>query len=225
MVGLRGGAAYPFNVKAEDYNGEPHITFFAGSFSNGDLDFGRNVILDQSYKFADTVVSGHGRASGDAHPFNALPGGTAMISILQLQAYDLTQLGVNQTYGWVLDRLLQETGLKTQKVLFEWSTFDHVSLEDSNFKINQNPFTGDGEGPVTAYDYFHLNSAAKAPSGNYLVSSRHASAIYLISAYDGSALWRLSDKNSTFDLENFTLSCQHDLILRAWTADNLTIQP
>ena len=24
-------------------------------------------------------------------------------------------------------------------------------------------------------------------------------------------------------MENFTFSCQHDLILRAWTADNLTI--
>lgn len=107
------GTTYAFNVKAEDYNGEPHITFFAGSFSNGGLDFGRNVILDQSYKFADTVVSGHGRASRDAHLFNALPGGTAMISILQPQAYDLTQLGVNQTYGWVLDRLLQEIDLKT----------------------------------------------------------------------------------------------------------------
>lgn len=95
LVGLRGGTAYAFNVKAEDYNGEPHITFFAGGFSNGGLSFGQNVILDQSYKFADTEVSGHGRASGDAHLFNVLLSGTAMISILQPRAYDLTQLGVN----------------------------------------------------------------------------------------------------------------------------------
>lgn len=120
LVGLRAaGTAYTFNAKVQGYNGKPHITFFAGGFSNGGLDFGRNVILDQSYKFADTVVSGHGRASGDAHLFNALPGDTAMISILQPRAYDLMQLGVNQTYGWVLDSLLQEIDLKKQKVLFE----------------------------------------------------------------------------------------------------------
>lgn len=99
------GTAYTFNVNAQDYNGELYITFFAGGFSNGGLDFGRNVILDHSYKFADTVVSGHGRPSGDAHLFNVLPGGTAIISILQPRAYDLMQLGVNQTYGWVLDSL------------------------------------------------------------------------------------------------------------------------
>jgi hypothetical protein len=71
------------------------ITFFAGGFPNGGLDFGRNVIFDKSYKFADAVVSGHGRTRGDAHLFNVLPGGTAIISILKPQAYDLTQLGVN----------------------------------------------------------------------------------------------------------------------------------
>ncbi|OCL00815.1 uncharacterized protein K441DRAFT_710225 [Cenococcum geophilum 1.58] len=128
LVGLRGGTAYAFNVKAEDYNGEPHIAFFAG-------------------------------------------------------------------------------------VLFEWSALDHVGLEDSNSKIDQDPFTGDGERLITAYDYFHLNSAANDPPGNYLVFSRHPSTIYLISAYDGSALWRLNGKNSTFDLQNLTFSCQHDLIL------------
>ena len=35
--------------------------------------------------------------------------------------------------------------------------------------------------------------------------------------------WRPNGKNSTFDLQNFIFSCQHDLILHAWTADNLTI--
>ena len=153
---LRGGTAYAFNLKAEDCNGEPHITFFAGGFSNGGLGFGRNVIFDQSYKFANTVVSGHGRASGGAHLFNVLPGGTAMISILQPRAYDLTQLGVDQTYGWVLDSPLQEIDLKIQKVLFEWSALDHVGLEDSSFKIDQDPFTGDGKRLNTAYDYLYV---------------------------------------------------------------------
>ena len=110
------GTAYTFNVKAQDYNSEPHH-FPRWGFLNGGLNFGRNFILDQSYEFANTVVSGHGRASRDAHLFKVLPGGTAMISILQPQAYDLTQLGVNQTYDWVLNSLLQEIDLKTQSSL------------------------------------------------------------------------------------------------------------
>jgi len=41
-------------------------------------------------------------------------------------------------------------------VLFEWSALDHVGLEDSNFKIDQDPFTGDGERLITAYDYLYV---------------------------------------------------------------------
>lgn len=113
LVGLRGKEPHTPSTPKPKITMASLITFSAGGFSNGGLDFGRNIILDQPYKFADTVVSGHGRASGDAHLFNVLPGGTAMISILQPRAYGLTQLGVNQTYGWVLDSLLQEIDLKT----------------------------------------------------------------------------------------------------------------
>lgn len=46
--------------------------------------------------------------------------------------------------------------------------------------------------------------------GDYIVSARYTSTIYKISGQDGSILWRLGGKKSSFTLENFNFSSQHD---------------
>lgn len=56
----------------------------------------------------------------------------------------------------------------------------------------------------------HINSVDKNTDGDYLVSGRHTSTIYKISGADGSIIWKLGGKNSTFTLENFNFTYQHD---------------
>jgi hypothetical protein len=49
----------------------------------------------------------------------------------------------------------------------------------------------------------HLNSIDKDTDGDYIISSRYCSTIFKISHIDGSIVWRLNGKNSSFELVNF----------------------
>ena len=51
----------------------------------------------------------------------------------------------------------------------------------------------------------------KCANGDYIISGRYTSAIYRVSGADGSILWRLGGKNSSFEyLNEFNFSSQHD---------------
>lgn len=58
--------------------------------------------------------------------------------------------------------------------------------------------------------FSHINSVVKDSNGDYIISARFASCIYKISGKDGSILWRLGGRNSSFDLQTFHFSYQHD---------------
>ena len=55
-----------------------------------------------------------------------------------------------------------------------------------------------------------MNSVDKNTDGDYLISSRYTDCIYKISGKDGSVLWRLGGKHSSFLLDGFNFSKQHD---------------
>ena len=58
-----------------------------------------------------------------------------------------------------------------------------------------------------------MNSIDRTNTGDYLISGRGTNTVYLISAKDGTVVWRIGGKNSPssdFALQNFTFSAQHD---------------
>lgn len=70
----------------------------------------------------------------------------------------------------------------------------------------------------------HANSVDKLESGDYLLSARHTSTIYLISHIDGSIIWRLGGQHSNFTmLDNLTFSSQHDARVRSANATTTVI--
>lgn len=60
-----------------------------------------------------------------------------------------------------------------------------------------------------------MNAVEKLPSGDYLISARHTSAIYLISGKDGSVVWQLGGRNSSFEQGDLTFSRQHNARFRS----------
>jgi hypothetical protein len=56
----------------------------------------------------------------------------------------------------------------------------------------------------------HSNSVDKNADGDYLLSSRYTDCIYKISGKDGHVMWRLGGKDSSFILDGFNFSKQHD---------------
>lgn len=71
--------------------------------------------------------------------------------------------------------------------------------------------------------FSHINAVDKNSNGDYLVSSRFTNCIYKISAKDGSIIWRLGGVESSFVLDGFNFSKQHDARFIAQTATTTII--
>jgi hypothetical protein len=59
---------------------------------------------------------------------------------------------------------------------------------------------GSGYNSSDAWDYFHINSVDKDGADNYLLSARDACSVHKINGTDGTAIWRLAGKKSSFAL-------------------------
>jgi hypothetical protein len=69
---------------------------------------------------------------------------------------------------------------------------------------------GSGYNSSDAWDYFHINSVDKNADGDYLISARDACAVHKINGTDGSIIWRLDGKRSSFSLGKGVKFCfQH----------------
>lgn len=98
----------------------------------------------------------------------------------------------------------QELDLASGEVLYEWNSRDTITLDES-YVMDSIP-----DAPRTpAIDYLHVNSIDKNADGDYLLSARHTSTIYLISGDDGHIIWRLGGKQNQFQMD-FQFSKQHD---------------
>jgi hypothetical protein len=146
------GGQLAHNLKVAEYKGQPVLTYFQGNDRQGG-NRGHGVIMDQHYNTIASVESGLGRASSDVHEFTVLPSGTALMTIYQPRAYDLTAFGVNQAIGWVIDGVFQEVDIDTGKVLFEWRSLDHVPLNETYNMLGSNADAGFGNTTALAWDY------------------------------------------------------------------------
>lgn len=168
--------------------------------------------MDSNYSAINTVRTGGNAPPADQHEFNVINNGaSALVTAYGQVPYDLTSLNVTSGIGWVLNCMFQEVDVATGVVLFQWSAIDHVPISDSMIALGSTDVSGTGASPRSPFDYFHLNAVDKLPSGDYLISSRHVSTVYCISAIDGSITWRLSSqRQSDFNVTGFTFGFQHD---------------
>ena len=104
-----------------------------------------------------------------------------------------------------------ELDITTGEVLFEWSSLDHVDPSESVLPIDSGSGqAGSGYNSSDAWDYFHVNSVDKDSEGNYMVSARDACSVHKINGTDGSIIWRLNGKRSSFKLGEGVYFCfQH----------------
>ena len=193
-----------FDFRAQTYQGEPVLTFWAGAPYNGWGD-GSFYILNASYvEIAKVEAVGYeGRA--DLHEFTITPDDTAMVLIYPVVPADLSPVGGAAEGGYIFDSIFQEVNISTGELIFEWKSSDHIPLNESYNLLN-------GRGAQdAAYDYFHINSADKDADGNYLISARTMDCIYKINGSDGSVIWRLGGKLNDFDLAgDAKFALQHD---------------
>jgi arylsulfotransferase ASST len=176
------------DLKVQSYQGKPVLTWWEGQVLAG-YGKGHVVIADSSYRPIATVNAGHGLAA-DLHEIVITPQDTALITIYKPVTANLSRVG-GPAKGVVLAGVVQEIDIASGRVLFEWSSIDHVPVTDTVAS-----FTG-GTAKVP-FDYFHINSISIAPDGTLLVSARNTSTVYKIARPSGKVIWRLGGRRSSF---------------------------
>jgi len=141
------------------------------------------VIIDSNYRTVATVQTGGNVHPVDMHEFQLLNDGeSALVMTYHTIPYDLTYWNVSSGLGWLQEGVFQEILIETGEVLFEWFSSNHVDPTAGLVLPDTSDISGDGLGPHTAWDYFHVNSIEKSPTtGNYMISARHTSTIVSVS--------------------------------------------
>ncbi|KAF2174173.1 hypothetical protein M409DRAFT_62296 [Zasmidium cellare ATCC 36951] len=182
------------------------------AYSHGPIRHG--IVLDASYNAIQNITAPQETPDFNMHELNIIDNGKSALHFMDRSEYvDVSELGIDGVkQGWILDTGFREMDLKTGKTTFEWWASKHVAVSESSVKVErlENPY------PLS-WNWFHGNSINKNSGGDYLVSSRFTDCIYKISGKNGEILWRFGGQRSTFKLDGFNFSRQHDA---QWVSHN-----
>lgn len=186
------------NFAVQNYRGLPVLTWYEGKLNQ--VYGGSCVIYDNTYHEVKRVHGGHGYQC-DLHEFTLTDQGTALLAIANEIKADLTSVG-GAPDARLVEGVVQEVDVRTNKVLFEWHSAKHVAPSESY----RTELTKAGN-----VDYFHLNSISVDTDGNLLVSARHTSAVYKVDRKTGRIIWRLGGKLNDFRMgPGASFAFQHD---------------
>ncbi|MGN6167560.1 MAG: arylsulfotransferase family protein [Solirubrobacteraceae bacterium] len=197
------------NVRRQYYRGQFVLTWWEGRMTIEGFGRGEGVIMDSSYREIARVRAGNGR-SMDMHEFLLTSRGTALfVCYPETVPADLSSIG-GPSNGSARQSVIQEVDVRSGRLLFEWRSLEHVSVDESYQR------------PAIPFDYLHVNSIDVLPDGNLLVSARCTWALYKLDRKTGEVIWRLGGKRSDFELgDGAEFSWQHDA--RSPTASTITV--
>ncbi|KAK5738723.1 hypothetical protein LTR17_005856 [Elasticomyces elasticus] len=172
-------ASGPRTSRSCQWQGQDVLACFEGDYNpNYGHGHGHVTLLDRHYKTVRELRAGRHKIS-DKHEFQVVDGETALIQIYQQEARDLNAYGAKPEEVWIVNAIFQELNIETREVLFEWSSLDHVSPDESMLPVIKGQ-AGSGYNSSYAWDYFHINSVDKDISGNYLISARDACGVHKV---------------------------------------------
>ena len=158
------------------------------------------VLVDASYREVARFVSRDGLPP-DFHEYLLTPDGTALVTSYDPVPANLTSVG-GPTSGRVYEGVVRELEIPSGRVLFEWRSLQHVSIDESYQREMGDP-----------YDYFHINSIGFDVDGHLLVSARNTWTIYKLHRRTGKVIWRLGGRKSDFALGAGTTFAFHGFSL------------
>jgi Arylsulfotransferase (ASST) len=190
------------NLRVQEYGGKPVLTWWQGDISVHGFGLGEDVIANSAYAEIAHVKAGNG-LQADLHEFQLTPRGTALITAYDPIFCNLSSVG-GSSDGAVIDGTFQEIDVRTGLVMLQWTSLDHVALDESYTPANTSN-TG------LPFDFFHINSINLDQDGSLLISARNTWATYDIDAHTGQIAWRLGGKHSSFTMAPGTSTAwQHD---------------
>jgi hypothetical protein len=191
------------DFRVQQLNGKPVLTWWRGQAPMG-VGSGYYAVYDDTYKQITQVRAGNG-LTGDIHEFQITPKNTALFTVYHQMPVDLTKAH-GPKKGRIFDGIVQERDIASGKVLFEWHSYPAVGLNESYAP----PPKASAKKPAP-WDYFHINSIAEEPNGNFLISARNTHTLYELSRSTHKIMWRLGGKKSDFKMGPGTnFEWQHD---------------
>ncbi|KAJ5683365.1 hypothetical protein N7462_006530 [Penicillium macrosclerotiorum] len=191
---------------------QPHLSWMRWHMPYDMQSDGMTAVYDNNYQPKKILtVPAH---EVDTHEFNV----KYSPNVLQIQTrgevIKLDELGRPETEQVITNNGFTETNLMTGEKIFEWRSNNRVKLDESYITRveDQHPHP----------DYMHTNSVDKNDNGDYLLSARHTSTIYLISGKDGHIIWRLGGKKNNFE-KNFDFYGQHNARFISVNSTHMTI--
>lgn len=181
-------------------DGEPIIAYWTGYAGKG-FGFGHITILNSSYDEIHRVTLGckeHNFVTVfdsiefdsciDIHESQFTDNGTILVTAVNVTQADLSSIGGPKD-GWIQDGLIYEIDIKTNEIVFRWSTHEH--LAEAPLSDVYAPLGADGSGvnKTDPYGYPHLNAVSKY-GDDYLLSSRYMCSVFFI-APNGTLIWHL----------------------------------
>jgi hypothetical protein len=190
------------NLRVQEYRGEPVLTWWQGDISVHGFGLGEDVVADDTYKEIAHVKAGNGLPA-DLHEFQLTPTGTALITAYDPILCDLSSVAGSHAAA-ITDGVLQEIDVKTGLVKMQWTSLDHIALNETY----QRATYATARLPL---DFFHINSINLDRDGSLLISARNTWAAYDLDHRSGQVAWRLGGKRSSFALgPGVQTAWQHD---------------
>ncbi|PYH40112.1 uncharacterized protein BP01DRAFT_387643 [Aspergillus saccharolyticus JOP 1030-1] len=209
------GAEYTDNQNAFDLRvvtnvpGRPQLSLMVQTGLGVDLEHANGTVLDYQYReLASTPVY-------DKHEFYVYAPHKALAIHQWPKVVDLAEIGLPGVSREIKFQGFRDVDYKTGHVFFEWNSEGRIPLHETFVDITVGT-------PLNGQDYIHCNAIEKTKHGDYLMSCRHSSTIYLISGQDGAILWRLGGKGNNFQ-KDFDFSWQHDARIILHTEGRLVI--
>ncbi|HLH13986.1 MAG TPA: arylsulfotransferase family protein [Solirubrobacteraceae bacterium] len=190
------------DLQVQRYEGQPVLTWWQGRIPPQGFGQGEDVIDNASYKEIGRVHAGNGYLV-DLHEFHLTPANTALLTVFDPIACDLSSLG-GPSDGAVTDSLFQEVDVKTGLVRRQWTSVDHIALSESYSSAK-------GTSTVWPFDFFHLNSIDQLADGKTLISARNTSALYELNTRTGQIVTHIGGRHSSVKLSaGAATAYQHD---------------
>jgi len=155
-----------------------------GSLTYWDYADNAFTVMDASYAVVDTVQAGNGYLI-NRHDLLILPNGNYLFTIYDPQPVDMSQVVPGgDPNATVVGLVIQEMDA-SKNVVFEWRSWDHFEITDSNQDLT-----------ASHIDYVHGNSVELDSDGNLLICSRHLDEITKIDRGTLSGAWGASGTSS-----------------------------
>ncbi|KAJ5912359.1 hypothetical protein N7504_001242 [Penicillium tannophilum] len=200
------------NFQVHTYRGQQVLGIFEGSHNSPmGHGHGHTSIFDNRYRLLKEIMGG-GHSLADQHEFLFFDNHSAVFTVFDPKIRDLTPYGAtSESQSWILDNKIQKVDTHSNRVLWEWSSLDHVDPAGTNLTLESGN-AGLGVNSSQAWHYFYMNAFDVDPKTNtYLLSARSMCTIFKMDGDTGNIIWQLGGTNSDFSLEEGVDFCwQHD---------------